>query len=208
MTDAHGRASNVSEVLVVAGDRCADGMDDDLDGLLDTDDPGCDAPAEDTARVLLLADQAGYAATGPVDALKVFRDDSGAPALYGGTIPLRHLGTDRPALLQILVGRSGACWVGAVVVTDPALGAPSCGPPVLPGLRPGDPARPPPGHRGQRNARPPPLLLRRRDLTRSVSASNRGAVLGGHRSRVSQRFSTSMGVMASSSGSGKPKTWA
>ena len=51
----------------MAGDRCADGMDDDLDGLLDTDDPGCDAPAEDTARAPLLADGAGYPATGPVD---------------------------------------------------------------------------------------------------------------------------------------------
>jgi hypothetical protein len=74
--------------------------------------------------VLLLADGAGYAATGAVDALNVFRDAAGAPSLYGGAIPLRHLGTDRPATLQILVRRSGSCWVGAVVVTDAALGSP------------------------------------------------------------------------------------
>jgi hypothetical protein len=27
---------------VIAGPQCADGVDDDLDGLIDTDDPDCD----------------------------------------------------------------------------------------------------------------------------------------------------------------------
>ena len=31
-------------VLVKAGPRCADGIDDDVDGLIDTDDPDCDNP--------------------------------------------------------------------------------------------------------------------------------------------------------------------
>lgn len=43
--DDRGNASLEQEVLVVAGDQCADGVDDDLDGRIDTDDPDCDGPA-------------------------------------------------------------------------------------------------------------------------------------------------------------------
>ena len=43
MTDAHGARSLEQEVVVVAGGRCQDGMDDDLDGRIDTDDADCDA---------------------------------------------------------------------------------------------------------------------------------------------------------------------
>ena len=43
VTDAHGARSLEQEVVVVAGDRCQDGMDDDLDGRIDTDDTDCDA---------------------------------------------------------------------------------------------------------------------------------------------------------------------
>lgn len=43
VTDDQGAESLVDEVLVMAGDRCADGRDDDLDGRIDTDDPDCDA---------------------------------------------------------------------------------------------------------------------------------------------------------------------
>lgn len=42
VTDPQGRASSPDEVLVKAGPRCADGIDDDVDGLIDTDDPDCD----------------------------------------------------------------------------------------------------------------------------------------------------------------------
>lgn len=35
--------SDETEVVVVAGERCRDGVDDDLDGLFDGDDPDCDA---------------------------------------------------------------------------------------------------------------------------------------------------------------------
>ena len=44
VTDPQGRASSPDEVLVKAGPRCADGIDDDVDGLIDTDDPDCDNP--------------------------------------------------------------------------------------------------------------------------------------------------------------------
>lgn len=37
-----GLRSDPVEVLVVAGDRCDDGVDDDLDGLFDAEDPDCD----------------------------------------------------------------------------------------------------------------------------------------------------------------------
>lgn len=43
VTDGLGSESLADEVLVMAGARCGDGRDDDLDGLIDTDDPDCDA---------------------------------------------------------------------------------------------------------------------------------------------------------------------
>lgn len=43
VTDEHGTPSREAEALVIGGDRCADGVDDDLDGRIDTDDPDCDA---------------------------------------------------------------------------------------------------------------------------------------------------------------------
>lgn len=42
VTDTRGLASRPADVLVIAGDRCADDIDDDLDGLFDSDDPDCD----------------------------------------------------------------------------------------------------------------------------------------------------------------------
>ncbi|MEO8604776.1 MAG: heparinase II/III family protein [bacterium] len=43
VTDAHGAASQPSEVLIVGGDVCADGLDNDRDGLFDEADADCDA---------------------------------------------------------------------------------------------------------------------------------------------------------------------
>mgnify|MGYP000529443267 CR=1 FL=1 len=42
VTDAHGAASLEQEAVVIAGPQCGDGVDDDLDGRIDTDDPDCD----------------------------------------------------------------------------------------------------------------------------------------------------------------------
>jgi len=42
VTDARGVQSLEQEVAVIAGPQCGDGVDDDLDGLIDTDDPDCD----------------------------------------------------------------------------------------------------------------------------------------------------------------------
>jgi hypothetical protein len=42
VTDEHGAVSNPVEALIVTGSRCADGVDSDLDGLIDTDDIDCD----------------------------------------------------------------------------------------------------------------------------------------------------------------------
>jgi hypothetical protein len=41
VTDVHGAESLPTTVLVVAGGSCVDGLDDDLDGLIDGDDPEC-----------------------------------------------------------------------------------------------------------------------------------------------------------------------
>jgi len=46
VTDARGQASRPARLVVVAGDVCADGRDDDRDGLIDTDDPDCDSPVD------------------------------------------------------------------------------------------------------------------------------------------------------------------
>lgn len=52
VTDDEGNRSAEQEVLVVAGPRCGDGIDNDLDGRIDTDDIDCDgvdpAPPETT----------------------------------------------------------------------------------------------------------------------------------------------------------------
>jgi hypothetical protein len=42
VTDSHGATSLEQEVLIIAGPRCGDGIDDDLDGRIDTDDADCD----------------------------------------------------------------------------------------------------------------------------------------------------------------------
>lgn len=49
VTDAHGSASRPVDVVVVAGPECGDGMDTDLDGWIDTDDPDCSS-AGDTSE--------------------------------------------------------------------------------------------------------------------------------------------------------------
>lgn len=52
VTDAAGATSLEQEVLVIAGPRCGDGVDNDLDGLIDTDDEvdcdGLDPPPPST----------------------------------------------------------------------------------------------------------------------------------------------------------------
>ncbi|MCB0971980.1 MAG: hypothetical protein KDA97_10780, partial [Acidimicrobiales bacterium] len=42
VTDARGATSLEQEVVILAGPVCGDGVDDDLDGRFDTDDPDCD----------------------------------------------------------------------------------------------------------------------------------------------------------------------
>lgn len=49
VTDSHGARSREQEVTIVAGPRCRDGVDNDLDGLIDTDDPDCDAGTPTTS---------------------------------------------------------------------------------------------------------------------------------------------------------------
>jgi hypothetical protein len=44
VTDDEGNRSAEQEVLVIAGPRCGDGVDNDLDGRIDTDDADCDGP--------------------------------------------------------------------------------------------------------------------------------------------------------------------
>ena len=44
-TGRNGGSSRPDEILVLAGPRCADGVDNDLDGLFDSDDPDCDEPS-------------------------------------------------------------------------------------------------------------------------------------------------------------------
>jgi len=52
VTDAQGAPSRPVEVLIVAGPECGDGMDTDLDGWIDADDPDC-VNAEDTSEAPL-----------------------------------------------------------------------------------------------------------------------------------------------------------
>jgi hypothetical protein len=44
VTDSDGAASLPAQVLIIAGTPCEDGIDNDVDGLIDSDDPDCDTP--------------------------------------------------------------------------------------------------------------------------------------------------------------------
>ncbi len=50
VTDANGAESRADEVVIHGGWSCQDGVDDDLDGLIDADDPTCEEGAESVIR--------------------------------------------------------------------------------------------------------------------------------------------------------------
>jgi hypothetical protein len=71
VTDSHGTTSLEQEVLIVAGPRCGDGVDDDLDGRIDTDDGDCDGIDHDdntisTAPASVVEGDAGTARSMPI----------------------------------------------------------------------------------------------------------------------------------------------
>jgi hypothetical protein len=101
VTDARGAVSDEAEVTIVAGDRCADGVDDDHDGRIDTDDPDCDG----TEDAVLLA---------------VERD--GSQAVTGGTAAGTSFAVERDAAgtATRVVGRAAVGPGGEVVAIDAA----------------------------------------------------------------------------------------
>ena len=90
--------STEAEVLVVAGARGADGVDDDLDGRIDADDPDCDGPEDAVMVSLPRRDQ----------------DESEPPVVRGGTTPAAAFATTatRPASSTALSGRAVVGSVG------------------------------------------------------------------------------------------------
>jgi hypothetical protein len=43
VSDRHGAVSRPVRVMIAAGGLCEGGLDEDRDGLIDSDDPDCDA---------------------------------------------------------------------------------------------------------------------------------------------------------------------
>lgn len=123
VTDPNGATSRESEVLVKAGPRGADGVDDDLDGLIDSDDPDLDGPEPAPPRDLVLAlfgDPPSHASGGytGTESFTVTRDASGRVRSVDG-----HAHLDGGAAMTLRVRTRDGRASGWVRVRDPALGS-------------------------------------------------------------------------------------
>ena len=122
VTDADGLASDPVELVVAGGDRCADEIDDDLDGLFDGADPDCDGPEPDAPRDAtgFYVRQAGYldAVFDDVDTARVRRDVTGRASR------LRTLMSDGGRVHAVDVRRLGPTdtFIGVVTAIDPGVG--------------------------------------------------------------------------------------
>jgi hypothetical protein len=105
-------------VLVTVGDRCADGVDGDLDGRIDTDDADCDGP-EDGLIVGVGAGRPLRVGLAPADAFTVTRDAAGAVATVTGSATVDARGTT--VAVDATRGPDGH-WQGQVELGDDALG--------------------------------------------------------------------------------------
>jgi hypothetical protein len=119
VTDGHGHTSTEAEVLVTVGDRCADGLDGDLDGRIDTDDPDCDGP-EDGLIVGVGAGRPLRVGLAAADAFAVTRDAAGEPAAVSGTATVDTKGTT--LTVDATRARPGDRWQGRIELQDDALG--------------------------------------------------------------------------------------
>ena len=119
VTDARGAVSTEAEVLVVAGSRGADGVDDDLDGRIDSDDPDLDGP-EDAVLVALPADGGPVrGGTAAASSFALTRDGDGRLTALSGQAVLGAAGTT--VTVQTARNDRGR-WRGWVEVRDDALG--------------------------------------------------------------------------------------
>jgi hypothetical protein len=118
VTDRRGDVSTEAEVLVVAGGACNDGVDGDLDGRIDTDDPDCDGP-EDGVIVAVDPGQPFRAGLAPAPSFTVDRDAAGALTGVAGTATVDPRGT---TLTVDATRRRDGRWTGHVELQDDALG--------------------------------------------------------------------------------------
>ena len=94
VTDAQGATSLDQEVLIVAGPRCGDGMDDDFDGRIDTDDADCDGPDPTVAAV-------------SVASAAVVEGDEGKPASAHFAVTLSKPSTE-PVTVRYTIAPDGS----------------------------------------------------------------------------------------------------
>ncbi len=123
VTDASGAASEPSTVLVVAGARGADTLDNDLDGLIDSDDADGDGADPGDSAVLLVdgAHPVARGATVPADRLTMrWQGGDGplsAPARLTGTVVL-----GARSLVAVNLSRAAGRFAGTVTVQALGLG--------------------------------------------------------------------------------------
>ena len=120
VTDAPGLASRPVDVLVRGGDRCADGLDNDLDGLYDSDDADCDASGGAP-----IVDQLGHRAIelrvgqrARIDLRELISSATAHTLVFqtASTVPTTATSSVADGILDVQANRTGAARV--VVSTD------------------------------------------------------------------------------------------
>jgi hypothetical protein len=116
VTDPSGATSTEAEVVVIAGDAAGDGVDGDLDGRIDSDDPDRDGPED---GLIVAVDGALRTGLAPAGAFTVARDADGGLTRLTGTATVDPKGTTLTA--DATRGADGR-WSGTLTIRDDALG--------------------------------------------------------------------------------------
>ena len=124
VTNGTGATSEPRDVVVAAGPRGGDGIDNDLDGLIDTDDSDHDGSDPGDAALVALGPALARGVRGCRGsrcgrvALERGRGGTSLPARVQGSIPLAPSGG-----VTFDLRRAGATYAGSVTVNHPGLAA-------------------------------------------------------------------------------------
>ena len=138
VTDARGDTSRPAEVLIVGGDADADGIDNDLDGWFDGDDPDGDDANRPPAVVAPLADRRLGRVPVVVDLRELFDDADGDPlvlraAVIGDAARVSLSGTaltlspQQPGAARVVLSAADGHGGRAFTSLDVAVDAPCAG---------------------------------------------------------------------------------
>jgi hypothetical protein len=117
VTDAVGQASDPIELLVIGGARDADGIDNDLDGLFDTQDPDLDGADPLDAAIVVSPGGAVAGATAPRSAVRVtWQPGAGTSSMADRIRSVVSFGSDHALVTDLR--RNGATWTGSLLYVD------------------------------------------------------------------------------------------